>query len=208
MMGLLGSRGVLTLHSTPMDSILCWNVRGLNEDARQFKVKSLLRNYKVSIAGLLETKVRSCNFSKLLRNFDGLDYIDNYDNSLNGRLLVFWNKSIVSVNCLFRSNQLVHCYVTFTAQQFSCYVSFVYAENEPVDRIPLWLDLGRVGQNMVEPWLILGDFNTTLHQDERVRDGEGVLGDVSELETFTGQFELLDLRYNGIKLTWCNKRQA
>lgn len=71
-----------------MDNILSWNVRGLNEQARKFEIRSLLRNNKVSIAGLLETRVLYCNFKKLLRSLDDFDYIENYDDCYNGHLLV------------------------------------------------------------------------------------------------------------------------
>lgn len=52
-----------------------------------------------------------------------------------------------------------------------------------------------------------GDFNTTLFSDERVRDGIMVPSDLSELEYLVSHLELVDLRYNSVKLTWCNQRQ-
>lgn len=205
-MGLLGSIEVLMFPSNLMDSIMSWNVRGLNDYTRQFEVKSLLKNHKVSMAGLLETKVRECNFSRFIKFFAGWEHVYNYDVCSFGRLLVIWNKAVISVTCLYRRNQMVHCYVTFIEARTSCYVTFIYAMNDPVDRTPFWADLMRIGQGINAPWLILGDFNTTLFSNEREREGEVVPGNTSELENFTQQRGLADLRYNGIRLTWSDKR--
>lgn len=189
-----------------MDNICSWNVRGLNEQSRQFEVRSLLKNNKVSLAGLLETKIRSCNFDKLIRSFPEWDYINNYDRCLFGRLLVLWKKSVVSVRPLNRSDQMIHCYVTFLNELVSCYITFIYAANEPVERTPLWDELRIVGQNISEPWLILGDFNTTLLHDERVREGEIVACSTAELENLTMNCGVADLRYNGLRFTWSDRR--
>lgn len=41
-----------------MDSFLAWNIRGLNEPAKQFSVKQLLFKSKIVLAGILETRVK------------------------------------------------------------------------------------------------------------------------------------------------------
>lgn len=145
LMGLLEGIGVMTMPLSLMDNIICWNVRGLNEGTGQFDVKNFLRSHKVSIAGLLETRVRECNFSRFIRNFDGWEHVNNYDMSPNGRLLVIWKKEFVTVHCLARSSQMVHCLVKFNHGDVSCYITFVYAANKADDRKPLWDDLMTVG---------------------------------------------------------------
>lgn len=101
----------------------------------------------------------------------------------------------------------MHCYVTFIVKKYSCFITFIYAGNEPGDRVPLWRDLINLSQGISEPWVMLGDFNTTLFSDERIRDGVIIPSDLSELESLVCNLDLADLRYNGVKLTWCNQRQ-
>jgi exonuclease III len=41
-------------------SIISWNVRGLNEIGKRMKVRNLLRQWKVDIVCLQETKLDCC----------------------------------------------------------------------------------------------------------------------------------------------------
>ncbi|KAJ8439192.1 LOW QUALITY PROTEIN: hypothetical protein Cgig2_003405 [Carnegiea gigantea] len=51
--------------TTPlMDSILCWNIRGLNGQNKQEELKIFLQNHSIGMAGLLETNVKSKNVTK------------------------------------------------------------------------------------------------------------------------------------------------
>lgn len=45
--------------------------QGLNDDIRQFDVKALLRKHKISVAALLETKIKIVNKAKVLANLGG-----------------------------------------------------------------------------------------------------------------------------------------
>ena len=49
-----------------MDNILGWNVRGLNGPNKQKDVKTFYNINKVGLACLMETKVKSRNFSNVV----------------------------------------------------------------------------------------------------------------------------------------------
>ena len=56
------------------------------------------------------------------------------------------------------------------------------------------------------PWVVFGDFNETIHSDEKLG---GVDRDARQMEAFReclSRCELIDLGFIGQKFTWCNGR--
>ena len=45
----------------------CWNIRGLNDPIKQAEVRRFLRDEKLSLCGLVETKVKEVNFVNVSR---------------------------------------------------------------------------------------------------------------------------------------------
>lgn len=88
-----------------MVNCLIWNVRGLNDDIRQFNVKALMKKHKVSVAALLETKIKYGKSSRVLASLGSWCLLENYDFAHNGRIWVIWDKSKVTVNRISLSDQ-------------------------------------------------------------------------------------------------------
>uniref|UniRef100_A0A803PRU1 Reverse transcriptase domain-containing protein n=1 Tax=Cannabis sativa TaxID=3483 RepID=A0A803PRU1_CANSA len=77
-------------------------------------------------------------------------------------------------------------------------------ENEKSRKI-LWTDLE--GLNTQEAWVVLGDFNDILNQEERV--GDRVKDQQSHLfKDCVNDCQLEDIRSSGKFFTWCNKQQG
>ena len=64
-----------------------WNVRGMNKRYKQKEIKLLLLQNKVSMAGLIETRVKEKNMKIVLKGIvPGWKMINNYNASPNGRI--------------------------------------------------------------------------------------------------------------------------
>nr|GEU96335.1 hypothetical protein [Tanacetum cinerariifolium] len=65
------------------------------------------------------------------------------------------------------SDQVMHFLVSTIVCATELYISFIYGENDPKDRLALWeilkVDNAFIGE---APWAMLGDFNITLYADE------------------------------------------
>lgn len=72
-----------------MDNCPVWNIRGLNSPQKQKEIKGLLQEWKVGLVGLLETKIKSHNFSSIYsRMFQGWCVSSNFSLVKGGRILV------------------------------------------------------------------------------------------------------------------------
>ena len=77
-------------------NFLVWNVRGLNDLIKQKIVVSKIRELKIYLVCLLETRVKEQNMGVIHRkHFQGWQVLHNYLNiARNGRIWLLWKGSL------------------------------------------------------------------------------------------------------------------
>ena len=148
-------------------NLASWNVRGLNKASHQREVTNFITSNSISFMGLLETKVKwdkSQKISQKINNKWSWEF--NYDHHSNGRIWVGWDPSIWKVGLLSSSDQQMTCNVEFLEKHLAFIVTFVYAQNKPHHRLPLWDALSSLSSVITLPWCVTGDFNCVLSLDE------------------------------------------
>lgn len=191
----------------------CWNVRGLNDPLKEGEVRKLISEHRLSLCGLIETRVKEIHKGSLLmalaREWKALC---NYQCAPNGRILLCWNLmgKELDLVLLGQSAQVIHCRVSAKSRAWSCIPSFVYGENCHSKRKAL-IDMSDfssfpslVGDN---PWLVIGDFNAIRWNHERLgrsRDWPDWMGDLDNCVLSAGLF---DLRFCGLLFSWSNRRE-
>lgn len=185
-----------------------WNVRRFNDPIRQVDGRKVLYKNKVSLMFFLETRVKIGTSSRVMKavKSDWL-WMHNYSKSSNGRIWITWNPSDVTVQVLLIDEQAIHCEVTSIADDVKFCCTVVYAHNTNLKREPLWRLLLQLHGQINSPWIVLGDFNTVLFHEERMRCR--YLGvDTEELQNLIAQTGLFDLQFSGHALTWCNQQEG
>ncbi|KAL2929297.1 LINE-1 retrotransposable element ORF2 protein, partial [Bienertia sinuspersici] len=82
----------------------------------------------------------------------------------------------------------------------------IYAFNGAQDRKTLWESLREIKMQIQGPWIIIGDFNCPLTDNDRI--GSPIMH--AELEEFAqcmSDCDLIDLIYSGCRYTWSNNQQ-
>jgi hypothetical protein len=120
---------------TSFMNLLIWNVSGLNHPSKQNEVLSILRANKISFACLIETRVQEHKvvsiFSSMLPDWE---CCFNYGKHALGRIWLCWNKAVVRISVLDKSDQCINCLVHYIKDNTDWFQSFVYGANKPVDR--------------------------------------------------------------------------
>ncbi|XP_062114379.1 uncharacterized protein LOC133825461 [Humulus lupulus] len=185
-------------------TVLSWNVRGLNQTQKQHEVKKFILTKKISLVGLLETKVKAKKMGALFLNmFRDWCFTSNNAWFNNGRILLAWNPNVFSVDIRVCSSQCIHCWVVPQNGSSGFFCTFVYAFNDEERRRVLWQQIRDI--QTMEPWILLGDFNATINKDERI--GYRVRSLYSE--SFCNcllDCDLLDIPFHGCFFTWNNKQ--
>lgn len=183
--------------------IACWNIRGFHKPLKQRSVRSLLGAHKIDIFGILESKFDKKDLDSLMRiRFPGMQVINNFDSNSRGRILVIWNPASVDLEVMSMESQCVHVRVTClrTAKVFCA--SFIYGLNKIVQRRMLWDNLKQVGSTIKDPWVLMGDFNNVLSQEDKKGGLEVKNYETREFLDCVGQLDLTDMRSIGCFFTW------
>ncbi|KAK0588898.1 hypothetical protein LWI29_006805 [Acer saccharum] len=89
----------------------------------------------------------------------------------------------------------------------SLLTTFVYAKCSQLEQRVLWEQLhGSSTFNM--PWVVLGDFNTIRSDTERLGGRPRNCSSMAEFNECISSWGLLDLRFKGRQLSWCNGHQG
>lgn len=78
-----------------------------------------------------------------------------------------WNPTLMHVQIFLGPQQFIYCMID------DWFLTVVYDSPHPSTRRLLWNRLSAIGLSISGPWLIVGDFNTVIHQSEK-NGGAGV----------------------------------
>lgn len=94
-----------------MDSILIWNVQGINSLMKQKEVKKMINIRSLGMVSLIETKVKAKNMGKMYQNlFAGWCFYSNSSFHSGGRLTLSWTPLSFQVDIRWISAQLINCF--------------------------------------------------------------------------------------------------
>ena len=187
-----------------------WNIRGLNDPLKQKEVHSFLESHALDFVCILETRVRPSKKDRIFNSIlPGWRLFHNYDHALLGRIWICGNPEKVSIDVIHSMDQAMLCHITALKDNYSFRCSAVYASNNYIDRRVLWRHLlwcdPLVGHN---PWLVIGDFNTTRFVNEK--SGGNMMNDtaMNDFHECLFSLELEDVPFLGPIFTLMNCREG
>ena len=184
-----------------------WNVRGMNKRYKQKEIKLFLQLNKVSLAGLIETRVKEGNATTTMNGIaPGWKRLHNYNDAANGRIWIIWDDSWYDVQLINSSAQLIHCQVKERSKGFQFNLSVIYGFNTIEQRKSLWTDLNKMAQNVISPWLIIGDFNAVLSPQDRQAGAPVNESEIRDFADCVKTMGIHELQWKGSYYTWRNKQ--
>nr|XP_009594786.1 uncharacterized protein LOC104091210 [Nicotiana tomentosiformis] len=164
-----------------MVNCLAWNVRGLNAPNKQREVKLL------------------CNKFSVWR------YTTNLNYHYNGRIVVVWRPDFYRVTPLSMNARVLSCEVYYIPIHATFGVSFVYAFNTKEEKKGMWEYLKEHVASCKSPWLVIGDFNSILNMEDRIRGNTVSWAKVMEFNKCIEACGLIELPNQGCKYSWNDK---
>jgi hypothetical protein len=188
-------------------NILSWNVRGLNCPDKRLMVRNLLRQWRVDVVCLQETKLEHIS-RRVVKSVWGCRYVDwCYVAAFGaaGGILLMWDKRVVSRVDAVVGEFVAACSFKNVVDGFAWAFAGVYGPNGDIDRRCLWDELAGLMSYWDLPWCIGGDFNIVRFPSER-SGGRRINGAMREFSEFISECGLMDLPLNGGVCTWSNTR--
>ncbi|KAM6580277.1 uncharacterized protein LOC115695151 [Cannabis sativa] len=189
-----------------IDKMLCWNVRGANNQQKQYLIKQFIDVQKVDFVGLLETRVKASKLGALYSNvFEGWCFSSNIVWHPWGKIVIAWNPPRFAVDIIRFTSQIMHLKVSTIDGLFSSFITVIYASNNRNERGLLWKSLEEV--NTSENWCLMEDFNDISAKEERIGNKVKYYPDSAFLNCVT-HCQLEDIKTSGNYFTWSNKQHG
>lgn len=109
--------------------------------------------------------------------------------------------NITRIEILEFHHQFIHLKV-FSRTNESWFFTVMYASPSLIRRRSLWAELYRLNLSITGPWLLGGDFNATLLDQDRRSCAHSKLGADREFFRWFEEMNLLDLGFEGPTFTW------
>ncbi|XP_074299208.1 uncharacterized protein LOC141630262 [Silene latifolia] len=184
-----------------------WNIRGFNDPIKQQEVRGYLRDNKVEVLGLLETRVKIYNFAAICSLFPSYLVINNYSHHYNGRIWVFLDIRRVTLVSSYVHDQLIHLELQHNASNKTFHISFVYGSNDAEHRERLWVELTGFASKVTN-WILMGDWNIVRSMEERIGPNPPSVRDMLAFNQCILNCQLDDLHSLSCEYTWTNKQDA
>ena len=189
--------------------IISWNVRGVNDPDRRKIIRNFIRNQRVDLVCLQETKIQE--MSTAVARSLGVGRIFDW-RALNaegsaGGIILFWDKKamelvnseigLFSISCLFK----------MVEGGFLWMFSGVYGPVERNLKEIFWEELGSIRGWWEGPWCLGGNFNEILSPYERARGGQ-YNPSMKRFAEIVNELGLRDLPLQGGRFTWSGGRNG
>ncbi|XP_074288393.1 uncharacterized protein LOC141613556 [Silene latifolia] len=192
-----------------MDGCGAWNIRGLNNPAKQKKIRRFLLQNKVGLFGLVETKIRSSSWNKARSTIcDQWSICTNFSLHKGGIFWLMWDPLAVEVDISDVTNQCIHAKVYDKARMKKFWYTVVYGFNKVAERETLWSNIRRYHGSIQGPWIICGDFNAVMGSNERIGGNPVTHAEIRPLLQLVLDCNLVDLKAKGNFFTWNNKHET
>ncbi|GJT01522.1 putative RNA-directed DNA polymerase [Tanacetum coccineum] len=197
-----------TVDATMANMIVAWNIRGMTDTSKQDEIKLLMSENSLSMCAIVETRLNKKLVSKACNNIFGRwNRVSNVmDASRNCRIIVGWDPDMVDAILLSSHGQVMHFEVSLILDKRKFFISFIYGENDPKDRICLWENLiDHMGVVDGKPWVMMGDFNAILYFEDHSKGFANIYQGIREFRSCVHQLDMEDLCRNGLFYTWVQK---
>lgn len=180
---------------------LIWNIRSVNTQKAFTRLVTLQKRYHFTFIGLMEPFQENSTIDEYRRRLNIKDAVAN----CAGKIWAF-TEDFIHMVVLRDEEQQLTIQLTNQETDILVVVTLVYAKCNQQERLCLWESLIDMAQTIQHPWLIGGDFNVIVSEEEKLG---GLPVTVAETEDFKHCINLCGMEdpgFKGSKYTWWNGR--
>ncbi|XP_050245887.1 uncharacterized protein LOC126693795 [Quercus robur] len=137
--------------------------------------------------------------------FDGAIHTETI--GFAGGIWLLWNSDRVEVTHLANTEQEIHVEIKVLPSNLSWIFTAVYASHRCVERQILWENLSKVAKLHNLPWIIAGDFNEPLVDEDKYGGRPVSISRSLLFKECLDKCSMVDMGFNGSKYTWTNRRE-
>lgn len=186
-------------------NVLCWNVRGINSEAKWNAIRQKIEESACAVFCLQETKreIFDAAYVKKFapRRFDKFVYSPSRGTS--GGVFVGWNSAVFDGQIVVQTDHAIVLNMKACVNADSLNLVNVYGPSSGLERdvFVQWLNDLDIDAN--DNWIVMGDFNFYRSLENRNKPG-GDINDIFIFNEIISNLGLLEVPLNGRNYTWSN----
>lgn len=189
---------------------MTWNVRGLNNPAKQEEVKQVISIVRPDIVCLQETKLSVVD-NIMIVNCLGQEYEGNFcympaDGTRGGILLAAKN-SLITLQQIQITVNTISAQVVDLRNNETWSITGVYGPQGDLEKKMLIRELRQLKSVVPSKWLLLGDFNL-VYQDQDKNNGRLDRRMMNRFRRALNHLEVKEISLIGRKFTWSNQQRS
>ncbi|KAL2924062.1 hypothetical protein RDABS01_015553, partial [Bienertia sinuspersici] len=202
-----GSNSSKTPHPNPIMSFLAWNARGIARPSFENNLRHLAHHHRPDLIFICERRTSRRRTKRIIKDLPFDDFFYAEPMGFSGGLLLMWNTAKVSFTPAGSDLHAIHGTVKVDSLSDPIFLSCIYASTKFRSRLATWDELCLVASYVNSPWLVMGDFNEVVSQNEKFGGRPVKLNRSSAFSDCLNDCGLIDLEFSGNKFTWTNKRK-
>jgi hypothetical protein len=132
-------------------------------------------------------------------------FVGSSSNGVSGGLALFWHDQL-SVDVKHVNERFIDVYVRVSLNAPQWCITCVYGEPHVEDRHRMWDSLRNLKLESDLPWVVIGDFNEALWQEEHLSCTPQPVSQTEAFREVLFDCNLTDLGFSGVPYTYDNKR--
>ena len=183
-------------------------IRGFGTDTKKGMIKSLIKNEKLDIIGITETKHEDVTQWEMNKCWGTQNIEWNHVTARqhSGGLIFAWKQDAFVQRNSFAMPRWLCVVGELQQEKLQCAFCLVYAPNSQQERLLVWNQLRAIKVSMNIPWVVMGDFNEVLYLSER-RGAELITQGMRDFQNFVLDLQLNDIDV-GVNYTWFRRNAA
>ncbi|XP_071741231.1 uncharacterized protein [Rutidosis leptorrhynchoides] len=183
--------------------IATWNTRGLGNKDRGRKVGILISNFQIQFIAIQETMVKNVSLRVLKEVWRGVTYngVQVPSRGRSGGLVSCWRDDCFILKDHFQCQSWLVTFLTFIPNNVDVLIFNVYAPQNEVDKKEVWRHIAKMIGKWNGPTCVLGDFNSTVAPNERLREEVDVVN-MDNFNDFIARANLIDQNIQNDMFTW------
>ena len=192
--------------NTSLMKMIAWNYQGAGSITFRNHAYELQRRHRPNILIIIEPRIAKAKAQAVINTFPYTHSRHVDPTGFSGGIWMLWNESpSFKVEIITHSEYSIHALVKVSSPSLSFLLTAVYASSNFNKRKIFWDYLQNLVAIVSLPWVLLGDFNDMLSDDEKMG---GLPVNRHRITTFRNcmdKYGLMDLGFQGPRFTWTTK---
>ena len=186
--------------------MIAWNCQGTGNKMFRDHAYELHHRHRPNMLIIIEPRIAKTRAQAVIDTFP---YTHSYrvdPTSYSGSIWLLWNESpTFFVEIITRSEHRIHALVKVHSPSVSFLLTAVYAPPQFHKRKLFWEYFQNLARHISLPWVLLGDFNDMISDDEKLGGLPVNRTRISAFRNCMDNCGLMNLGFHGPGFTWTNK---